>query len=375
MRMVTEHLPFPMPQSPHAVYQSWNKVSFLHWRVAPEALAPYLPEGLELDLYEGTAYVGVVPFMMEAVYPRGTMPLPGISNFAEFNIRTYVTQDGKPGVFFLTLEAQSRISCAYAPRAYGLPYTYCRGSVRVAQDTASWTSQRATPGFELKGACTSTGAPQRAQPGSLEAFLFERYCLYTMHQGRLCMAYTQHNPWEFCEAEATLQTNTLTASFNLGIQDVLQPDLTHYSKGVKVHSWGLEPAGPPVLGHTRDVLLLDGDCGLCHRLAQFLDPRLAAGAKLAYRPIESPEGQALISALPETLRQADSVYLFRKGRAYIRSAAAIRCALYMTWPWRLWYPVAWLIPKPLRDLAYRLVARFRYRFFRAPKVCTFRPDP
>ena len=215
------------------------------------------------------------------------------------------------------------------PRTRALQGMFTEGSGTLTEASETF---REAPG-KLPGSFWTFGKA----PGSLEAFLFERYCLYTVHQGRLCMAYTQHNPWEFCEAEATLQTNTLTASFNLGIQDVLQPDLTHYSKGVKVHSWGLEPAGPPVLGHTRDVLLLDGDCGLCHRLAQFLDPRLAAGAKLAYRPIESPEGQALISALPETLRQADSVYLFRKGRAYIRSAAAIRCALYMTWPWRLWW--------------------------------------
>ena len=94
----------------------------------------------------------------------------------------------------------------------------------------------------------------------------------------------------------------------------------------------------------RDVLLLDGDCGLCHRLARFMDPKLAPGIDIAYRPIESKEAQNLIATFPEWQQWADTVYLVRNGCPYIRSAAVIRCLLYMRWEWRMWFPILWIIP-------------------------------
>ena len=133
--MRTDHLPFPMPDRPHALNQEWRHLTFLHWRVDPEKLAPYIPEGLEIDLHEGQAYVGTIPFLMKNVRPRWAISVPGISTFPEFNIRTYVKNGGKGGVLFLTLEAQSRITCSYAPRAYSLPYRYSKGRVKVQGST------------------------------------------------------------------------------------------------------------------------------------------------------------------------------------------------------------------------------------------------
>ena len=124
----------------------------------------------------------------------------------------------------------------------------------------------------------------------------------------------------------------------------------------------------------RDVLLLDGDCGLCHRLALFMDPRLNEDADIAYREISSDEGQELISELNEWERRADTVYLFRDGRSFVRSSAAIRCLLYLKWYWRIWFPIMWLVPVPLRDIAYRIVANNRHRVFDRPEACTFRID-
>ena len=124
----------------------------------------------------------------------------------------------------------------------------------------------------------------------------------------------------------------------------------------------------------RDVLFLDGDCGLCHRLARVLDPKLAPGVDIAYRPIESEEAQSLITTFPEWQQQSDTVYLFRDGRSYVRSAAVIRCLLYMIWHWRMWFPILWIIPLPIRDMVYRFVAKYRHRIFKKPEVCTFRID-
>ena len=124
----------------------------------------------------------------------------------------------------------------------------------------------------------------------------------------------------------------------------------------------------------RDFLLLDGDCGLCHRLATFLDKRLSKGQDIGYRPINSEDAQRMISKLPKKYQDADSVYLIRNGKPYIRSAAGIRCLLYMKWYWRIWYPLVWLVPLPLRDIVYRIIASNRHRIFEKPNVCSFRID-
>ena len=128
------------------------------------------------------------------------------------------------------------------------------------------------------------------------------------------------------------------------------------------------------LGTERDVLLLDGDCGLCHRLAIFMDKRKRLDADIAFRPIESDEGQNLISTFPIEQQKVDTVYLVRKGNSYIRSAAGIRILLYMKWYWRIWYPLVWLVPLPLRDIVYRIIATNRHRIFEKPNVCSFRID-
>jgi predicted DCC family thiol-disulfide oxidoreductase YuxK len=124
----------------------------------------------------------------------------------------------------------------------------------------------------------------------------------------------------------------------------------------------------------RDLLILDGECGLCHRLANFVDRRIVDRRLLAFRASDSEDAQLVISKLPASLREADTVYLIRNGKAYIRSAAAIRCLKYMRFHWRVIYPLVWIIPLPLRDFAYGIVAKYRHMIFRRPEKCTFRID-
>ena len=124
----------------------------------------------------------------------------------------------------------------------------------------------------------------------------------------------------------------------------------------------------------RDKLILDGDCGLCHRLAEFIDKRIMDKELLAFRTGNSEDAELLFSKMPESLRREDTVYLIRRGRVYIRSAAAIRCLLYMGVHWKSLFPVLWIIPLPIRDLVYRIVARYRHLFFERPEYCTFRID-
>ena len=129
-----------------------------------------------------------------------------------------------------------------------------------------------------------------------------------------------------------------------------------------------------MLEPSRDLLLLDGECGLCHRLALFMEPKLGPGVDIAYRPIKSDDAQNLIIKLPEWQQKADSVYLLRSGRSYVRSAAVIRCLLYLRWYWKMWFLTLWVIPLPIRDMVYRFVSKYRHLVFKKPEYCTFRID-
>ena len=124
----------------------------------------------------------------------------------------------------------------------------------------------------------------------------------------------------------------------------------------------------------RDYLLLDGDCGLCHRLANFIDKRLSKNKRIYYRPISSTEAQEMIASMPEHQRKADSVYLIKDGKSYIKSAAGIRCLLYMRWYYSMWFPIVWLVPLPIRDIGYMIIAKYRHKFFKKPSQCMFRVD-
>ena len=129
-----------------------------------------------------------------------------------------------------------------------------------------------------------------------------------------------------------------------------------------------------MLENEKDILLLDGECGLCHRLALFMDLHLAPGVDVAYKPIRSDEAQDAISALPEWKKNADTVYLLRRNVIYIRSSAAIRCLLYLKWYFKVWYPILWLVPLPVRDLVYWIISKNRHIVFKRPDTCSFRID-
>ena len=370
----TNHLPFPMPSRKHSLSQEWRNLTFMHWEVDLEKLRPHVPEGLEIDTFEGKAYIGVVPFMMKNVRPTWFVSTPFVSTFPEFNIRTYVKKDGIAGVFFLTLEAKSIITCNFAPKAYGLPYRYAKGLVKKHDNIMTWKSSRQNGKYNLNGLTRINGVTQQAKKDSLEEFLFERYSLYTERNGKVMRGYTHHKKWDFQIAEVELNDNSLTESFELGIKDCLTPELIHYSDGVRVRTYSIEIAERIGEDINRDFLFLDGDCGLCHRLATFVDKRMRKNANLGYRPNNSTDAKRVIASMPQKFIDADTVYLIRNGRAYMKSSAAIRCLLYMKWYYRIFYPLCWIVPLPIRNLAYSIVARVRHKIFKQPKICSFRVD-
>lgn len=223
--------------------QRWHDLLFAHWRVPAESLRPLIPKGLELDLFQGQAWLGVVPFRMTGVRPRLVPPLPWLSAFPELNVRTYVVAEGKPGVWFFSLDAGNPLAVKAARAWFRLPYYCARMNIREEGGRTLYSSVRTHKGAasaEFHGNYRAVGEPFSAAQGTLEHFLTERYCLYTAKpQGRIYRGEIHHGPWPLQLAEAEIQHNTMTDA--LGIRLPQELPLLHFSRRQDVVVWGLRP--------------------------------------------------------------------------------------------------------------------------------------
>ncbi len=224
--------------------QSWRELSFLHWRLPAEALRPLVPAALEIDTFEGDAFIGVVPFTMTGVRPIWAPAVPGVSNFHETNVRTYVHHRGEnPGVWFFSLEAASRIAVAIARGFWHLPYHYARMSlVKSPEGVIRYTSERRSPP-PLPAVCNVTcrpiSEPKAATPGTLEHFLAERYVLYAdAGGGGLRRGCVHHAPYPLQTAEVSAWDESLLAA--AGIARPPGEPFAHYASGVDVEIFPLE---------------------------------------------------------------------------------------------------------------------------------------
>jgi hypothetical protein len=193
--------------------QTWHDLLFAHWPVPAEALAPLLPAGLPPETFDGRAWIGVVPFRMSGVRPRGLPALPRVSAFPELNVRTYVTRDGRPGVWFFSLDAAEPIAVAAARRLFHLPYFSAAMRCECAGDWIDYSSRR-VPGRHapatFRARYRPTGPAFTAARGGLEHWLTERYCLYTADpKGRIHRGEIHHAPWPLRPAEAEIAANTM----------------------------------------------------------------------------------------------------------------------------------------------------------------------
>jgi uncharacterized protein YqjF (DUF2071 family) len=236
----TAHRPWPLPNGPWVMRQTWDRLLFAHWPVAFDTLRPLVPAALELERYEGEAWLGVVPFLMRGVRPRALPAVPWLSAFPELNVRTYVTAGGKPGVYFFSLDAGARIAVSVARRWFHLPYFHARFSVSQTGETTyrSTRRHRNAPPADLAVTYRPTGAVYASALGSLDAFLTERYCLYTTNaRGRLLRGEIHHQQWPLQPAEAELQRNTMARAAGLTLPDT--PPLLHYARHLEVLVWPL----------------------------------------------------------------------------------------------------------------------------------------
>jgi uncharacterized protein YqjF (DUF2071 family) len=225
------------------MYQKWRSLLFLHWELPPDLVASLLPQGLDLDLYEGKAYVGLVPFTMRGIRPVGFPAVPWLSNFHETNVRTYVHVQGRdPGVWFFSLDAANPVAVALARSLFHLPYYHARMTLTHAPDgVISYRSTRRTTGStevasEIAGSPRGLASP--AQVGTLEHFLVERYLLYSTRRGRLYRGQVHHAPYPVQGAAVFgVKESLLRAA---GLHQPAEPPLAHFAEGVDVEVFGLQ---------------------------------------------------------------------------------------------------------------------------------------
>ena len=193
---------------------------------------------LTLDTFDQQCWVAVTPFHMSNIRSRGIPALPGLSRFPELNVRTYVTVVGKPGVYFFSLDAANLPAVWAARKLYRLPYFHARMSVSGSEHGISYDSRRYHRNAELRARYAPTGSIQLREPNTLEHWLTERYCLYTVANGNVCRAEIHHEQWSLQDAKAEFEFNTMALATGIQLRDT--KPLLHFSKKLEVLIWPLQ---------------------------------------------------------------------------------------------------------------------------------------
>lgn len=245
----TGHRPWPLPSAHWTMTQRWNDLLFAHWPVPAAEIAPLIPRNLCVDTFDGSAWVGIVPFWMDQIHRRGLPAIPGANRFPELNLRTYVREphSNMSGVYFFSLDAGNPLAVAAARTVYKLPYYWAKMSIEhTGNREFLYNSERrfAKHSARLRVRYRSLG--QAADKQGLEQFLTERYALYTADKGgALFKGNIHHLPWPLERAEADFEINELPAAHGITLPDTAP--LLHYSRELVVYVWALEPLPKPHL--------------------------------------------------------------------------------------------------------------------------------
>jgi uncharacterized protein len=232
------HRPWPPPRAPWVLAQTWLDTCFLHWPVEPGALRRAVPGELDVETFDGVAWLTITPLFVRASRPRLVPPLSRWASFPELNLRTYTSLAGKPGVYFLSLDCASALAVAAARALYRLPYRLARMSMRREGARTVLSSRRVRPGplpARFAVAYAPLGEPVSPAPGSLDHWLLERYCCYGVDRllGVL-RTEIQHPPWRVRQAEVQLGENTLASAHGLTLHG---PPLAHLGRRQDVLFW------------------------------------------------------------------------------------------------------------------------------------------
>jgi hypothetical protein len=235
------HRPYPLPEGPWALRMVWNDVLFMHWPVPEDWLRPLIPPVLDLDTFDGSAWLGVVPFRMQGVRPRFLPAIPWLSSFPELNLRTYVTHKDKPGIWFFSLDAHNPVAVRLARATFGLPYFDARMSCEASGEEVRYNSVRThkgSPPARFVGSYRPTGGQFDSRSGTLENFLTERYCLYSggVNGGRrVRRGDIHHQMWPLQGAEVEAEDFEMTAQIGVTLPD-MEPVL-HFARRLDVVAW------------------------------------------------------------------------------------------------------------------------------------------
>jgi len=225
----------------------WYDLCFLHWSLEPALLQPFIPKGIELDLHHGQAWLGLVPFAMSSVKPRG-MPfdVPPLTDFLEFNVRTYVRDREVSGVWFFSLDAAQWLAVRVARQLFHLPYFDARMKAHWEQGWCHYETTRTHPGqlpYHFRGKYCPAGEVFASQPGSLEEWLTERYWLFSQDtQGRLFRGRVHHQRWPLQRAEFHIESHDLEAPLGFSLGGAPQSAL--FCPSISVLADWLQPASP-----------------------------------------------------------------------------------------------------------------------------------
>jgi uncharacterized protein len=209
----------------------------MHWRIPAAMLRPLIPIGIDIDTYEDDAWIAITPFTLWGARPKFLPALPWLSSFHEMNVRMYVHRDGVPGVWFFSLDANRLIPVAGARAVYRLPYVSAKIDFKFDDSECDYTLERDASG-RFHAAWTIGRELPKAQPGSLEYFLTERYCLYAESAGKLFRARIHHEPWPLRQADLRSWNTDIFAAD--GLQTPTGEPMVHVGGPVHVAVWPLE---------------------------------------------------------------------------------------------------------------------------------------
>ncbi len=238
--MIDRIAPTRRPDGPAVGFQQWRSLLFLHWPVAKDQLRPLVPKQLTLDLHDGVAYVGVVPFVMQSVRPWHWWPRRCAFSFLETNVRTYVHYRGRPGVYFFSLDASSRLAVAAARINWNLPYYFARMSIERNGNEITYHTRRAAGGARHAVRYQLGDIWGPSQPDTIEHFLLERYLLFVEQRGRIFAGQVHHAPYPAQQVTLLELEDELVAAAGLPAVDD-PPALMHYAAGVDVEVFTLRP--------------------------------------------------------------------------------------------------------------------------------------
>jgi uncharacterized protein YqjF (DUF2071 family) len=223
---------------PWVLFMTWRDLLFASWRVPPEIVRAKVPPELDLDTFDGSAWVTLVPMHVTGMHYRDVPPIPGMVTLRELNFRTYVKRNGKGGVYFLSIECPAIVSDWMALHLFKVPYL--KAQIVMANDGvtyhyASERTQSDMPPAAFFGTFSPSGETASPAPGSLESFLVERFCLFFVKDGKVYRGDIHHEAWKLQSAELNIGYNTIAKAAGFDLAE--KPDHIAFSPATDTLVW------------------------------------------------------------------------------------------------------------------------------------------